>query len=108
MRRIHLLEIAIIAALALASFIAARIVSSTHLTGLNGRYWTNTTWSGEPAVTAAGDLPAAIDFVQRRSAAQRDPGSAEWSGWLIVDRPGEHVFDVVADDGAWLFVDDKL
>jgi hypothetical protein len=53
-------------------------------------------------------MPTASDFLQRRDAGQFRPGSAEWTGWLVVDRPGDQRFDLLSDDGAWVFVDERL
>ena len=41
-------------------------------------------------------------------AAASTGGSAEWTGVLFVDRPGDYEFEVASDDGAWLFIADAL
>lgn len=101
-------ELIVVSSLALASALAAWALVSAGLVGLDARYWNNTEWSGPPAATATGAMPTASDFLQRRDAGQFRPGSAEWTGWLAVDQAGDHQFDLLADDGAQVFVGDRL
>jgi hypothetical protein len=38
----------------------------------------------------------------------RQPFRAHWDGFVHVDRPGRYVFQLAADDGAWLEIDGRL
>jgi hypothetical protein len=101
-------ELIAVSALALASLLLAWTLVSWFPTGLFGRYWDNATWTGTPDSESTGTSPALADFLRHLPAAARRVGSAEWTGFLLVDHAGRHEFELLSDDGAWLYVDDVL
>jgi len=75
--------------------------------GLVGRYWDNPEWRGNPirVATATAFTVPAIRAVLPGSAVQAF--SAEWTGFIFVDRPGRYTFHVESDDGSFLYIDES-
>jgi hypothetical protein len=74
--------------------------------GLRAKYFSNDSWSGPPMLQVVDrDMSTAVltertaDFLQRYS--------VEWSGCLVVHRPGVYRFTTNSDDGSELAVDDR-
>jgi len=68
-------------------------------------YWTNSEWSGAPALTRTeGSIRADGDDLRRLLG--DSPGtSAVWSGVLFAPRDGTYDFTVTSDDGSWVILD---
>src|SRR5688572_6987477 len=98
------LELYICAAILAASIAAALVVGSSAATGLSGRFWPNTEWAGPVVTEQPNSLPDIAHFIRGVPRVASTGGSAEWTGVLFVDQPGEYEFDVSADDRAWLSV----
>lgn len=73
--------------------------------GLSGKYYPNADWKGPPADKQT-DL--AIDFDWSKRFPMQPPFSAEWTGYLSIDRADNYVFGLIADDGASLEIDGKM
>ena len=101
-------ELIALSTLALLSLLTAWALLSWYPTGLVGRYWDNVTWTGTCIAESATSVPTAADFLQHVPAAAHAAASAEWTGFLRVDHAGPHRFDLMANEGAWLYVDDVL
>jgi len=79
-------------------------------TGLNARYWTNTTFSGAPAVTRTDPT---VNFAWRTggspaAAIPVDNFSARWTGFVQPQFTGPHTFLTVSDDTVRVWVDGQL
>ena len=70
--------------------------------------WANARWEGRPAITALRDMPTWAAFATRLSLPPGSTGSAQWKGFLVVDRAGGYSFDITTDDRAWLWIDKTL
>jgi hypothetical protein len=101
-------EIVVVAVLLAASLVTAAVLPRPTAAGLIGRYWDNTNWRGTPLVEAVGSMPTGKDFERHLPAAARAGGSAEWTGFLLVEDAGSHQFDLLSDQGAWLYVHEML
>src|SRR5688500_14626187 len=86
------------------SLAAAITIGSSAATGLVGRFWPNAEWAGPSVAEQTHSLPDIAHFIRGVPRVAATGGSAEWTGVLFVDRPGEYEFEVSADDRAWLFV----
>ena len=71
--------------------------------GLHARYYSNLTRSGPPIAETV-DADASTDTIERGAARGWSPFSAEWSGFLVLDRSGSHTFATISDDGSELEV----
>src|SRR3990172_4135457 len=101
-------ETVTVAVLLTASLVAAAALPRPTAAGLIGRYWNNTKWTGTPRVETVGSMPTGNDFERRLPAVARAGGSAEWTGFLLVEDAGSHQFDLMSDDPAWLYVGEVL
>ena len=75
-------------------------------TGLRGQYWTNTTFSGTPAVTRT---DRTLNFAWRTSGSPAssipsDNFSARWTGFVQPQFTGDHTFLTVSDDTVKVWV----
>ena len=105
MPRRHKWELGAVAALAVATAVAGWAVARHAPAGMIGRYWNNAEWRGQPATQATGTVPSIGDFHNGLADAATNVGSADWSGYLLVESSGTHQFDLLSDDGGWLDVD---
>lgn len=94
-------EYAVVAALAVASLVAAALGMRLAPGGLHGKYWDNPESAGRPVAEATGSMPSEADVLRRLPA---NGGSAEWSGSLRVEVPGDHRFDLRSGEGARLSI----
>src|SRR5688572_10656820 len=97
-------EVLMCAIVLTASIAAALVVGTSAATGLSGRFWPNAEWAGAPITEQASSLPDVAHFIRGVPRLAATGGSAEWTGVLFVDQPGEYEFEVSADDRAWVFV----
>jgi alpha-L-fucosidase len=79
-------------------------------TGLTGRYWTNPTFSGTPAVTRT---DRALNFAWRQKGSPAptipvDNFSARWTGFVQPQFTGAHTFLTVSDETVKVWVDGKV
>ena len=73
--------------------------------GLLGKYYQNSNWQGEPTDV---QIDSAIDFDWAKSFPLPPPFSVEWEGNIMIEKPGNYTFELVADDGALLELDGKI
>ncbi|MEZ5320263.1 MAG: PA14 domain-containing protein, partial [Vicinamibacterales bacterium] len=104
-RRAELLVLLVVAVL---SGVAAWLLPHHTTPGLVGRYWDSRDWTGTPVVERLGAVPRTADLQRALPRLAVDGGSAEWSGFLLVDTPGPVRLEIASDDGAWLWLDDAL
>jgi alpha-L-fucosidase len=79
-------------------------------TGLKGQYWTNTTFSGTPAVTRT---DASLNFAWRYKGSPAtsipvDNFSARWTGFVQAQFTGPHTFVTVSDETVKVWVDGQV
>ena len=77
-------------------------------TGLVGRYYVNTAWVGAPALVALGDTPSTQTLSKRAAQLGGRRFAVEWTGFINVERSDSYTFTLTSDDGAWIFLDDRL
>jgi len=83
----------------------ALAVPQSKVHGLLAKYYRNATWEGAPIDIK---IDRSIDFDWSKTTPYPAPFSVEWTGHIIVDRPGFYEFALVADDGALLEVDGNV
>jgi len=98
------LELFFFLAVLVVSVVAAYAIGHSAATGLSARFWANADWAGPPVGEQAHSLPDIDHFIRGVPRLHATGGSAEWTGVLFVDQPGEYEFETLADDQAWLFV----
>ena len=97
------------AALALGLFLLILAAhKATPPRGLNGRYYANDSWTGDPAWTSVDPV---IRFTKRELVDRvNDPNrsSAVWEGFIFAPRRATYKFVISSDDGSSVFIDDTL
>lgn len=93
------------AALSLGIMIAAHRLSLEH--GLNGTYYRQKYWSGEPFSTAV-DQTFDLQRMSTEFPSITINYSIRWTGFLRVPRTGTYVFATASDDDSYLHLDGKL
>jgi len=76
--------------------------------GLTGAYYDNPQWQGAPVFTV---IDKSLDLSTARKRKLSFPQknySIRWMGWLYVQKEGERVFKMRADDGSSLTLDGQL
>ncbi len=74
--------------------------------GLHGRYFSNDNWSGPPMLQVV-DREMSTDVLSERTTDFLYRYTVEWSGYLVVHRPGVYRFTTNSDDGSELAVDNR-
>ena len=75
------------------------------LRGLEGRYYDNPEWRGEPILSLR-DRKIDVNTIKKRHDVLPEKDfSITWSGWIRIDRAGDYAFATVSDDGSSLVVD---
>lgn len=74
--------------------------------GLRGRYFSNDNWSGPPLLNVV-DPEMSTDVLAQRTTDFLYRYSVEWTGYLVVHRPGVYRFTTNSDDGSELALDDR-
>src|SRR6266545_3342226 len=79
-------------------------------TGLTARYWTNSLFTGSPAVTR---IDRSLNFAWRTKGSPAstipvDNFSARWTGWVQPQFTGPHTFLMVSDETVKVWVDGKI
>ncbi len=97
--RAVLVSVSILAAISIARL--------TIPTGLTGQYFAGSQFSGSPAITTRDSRFSAVQMSKRWGFRPPDAFSAQWSGYLFVNRAGLYTFTLRADDGSQLYVDDQ-
>jgi hypothetical protein len=77
-------------------------------TGLLGRYFATSDWSGEPILERVDTVLSTRTLAATRELAGRTTFSVEWTGSLVVRRDGIHSFATTSDDGTWMWIGDQL
>jgi hypothetical protein len=75
--------------------------------GLNVYYFNNLNWEGEPVYEEV-DPDIEFNYSSDNEKPVSSPFSAIWEGFIDVDITGAYSFQLVSDDGSWLYIDDKL
>jgi len=76
-------------------------------TGLRGNYYTNLERSGAPIVVRIDETPS-TDTLDNGSARVWPAFSVEWTGFIVVNRAGQHQFTTVSDDGSEIEIDGRI
>ena len=101
-------EVSVLALLTIGSVMLAAAYLRWPTSGLTARYWTNPRWEGSPAVASRHDMPTGAALARRLPMAPAGTASAQWEGFLTVERAGEYVFDIMSDGNAWLWINKTL
>ena len=76
--------------------------------GLIGSYYTNPGWQGSPVGVSIDSLFSTSRLTTHAARWRPYSFSVSWKGFLQIDRPGSYTATIRSDDGAWLFVDQRL
>src|SRR5262245_51472340 len=76
--------------------------------GFVGRYFANADWSPPIAATTLDAQPSTDALTAAWNGSPPDFFSTTWSGALVVNRNGIYRFATSSDDGAEVYIDDKL
>ncbi len=72
--------------------------------GLRGKYYRNAKWEGQPVDV---QVDQTIDFDWSKSPPYPAPFSADWTGNLLIEQPGNYQFGLISDDGSLLEIDGR-
>jgi PA14 domain len=75
--------------------------------GLAGQYFENTTWT-PPLAFSTADTAISTETLNRRWRVTPPVFSARWTGYLTVGETRDYTFAIRSDDGARLFIDNRL
>jgi hypothetical protein len=75
--------------------------------GIHARYFTNTEWSGYPAMTVVDREPSAKVFTDRWNGRPPYEFSVRWTGYITVGKAGTYEFATTSDDGTRLTINDR-
>jgi hypothetical protein len=76
--------------------------------GVTTAFYRNPQWQGEPAIVRV-ERQINLDFLNADSASlPQQEFSVEWTGWLRIDRDGQHTFSTRSDDGSTIEIDGGL
>ena len=75
--------------------------------GMHARYFTNTEWSGYPAIAAIDVQPSPQVFVDRWNDRPPPAFSVRWTGYVTVGETGTYEFATTSDDGTTLTINDR-
>ena len=73
--------------------------------GLVGNYYRGADFAGEVILTRS---ESGLDFNWTGSRPTSGAFSAEWEGFILIDRSGKYTFTSESDDGSWIYLDEKL
>jgi hypothetical protein len=72
--------------------------------GLEGKYYANSGWQGDPQfVTIDSDLSRTL-LKKYRKQFTENQFSAEWNGFIMIEKAGRYTFATASDDGSDLYV----
>src|SRR6185436_3850933 len=74
--------------------------------GLRAKYFSTDNWSGPPMLQGV-DREMSTALLRERTTNFVSRYSVEWSGFLVVHRPGVYRFTTNSDDGSELAVDNR-
>jgi hypothetical protein len=72
--------------------------------GLHARYFSSDNWSGPPALEVV-DPEMSTDVLVERTTEVLYRYTVEWSGYLVIHRPGRYRFTTTSDDGSELTIE---
>lgn len=72
--------------------------------GLRGKYYRNAKWEGAPVDV---QVDQTIDFDWSKSPPYPAPFSADWTGNILIEQPGNYQFALISDDGSLLEIDGR-
>lgn len=73
--------------------------------GLRGQFYSSADRSGTPTLSRVDTTFSTATLFDAFNGNPPDTFSAAWSGALLVWRSGPYTFQVVSDDGSWLYID---
>jgi hypothetical protein len=90
---------------ALAAFALLSLLRLFFPPGLRGQYFTGSELTPPAAHTSLDASLSPVRFARQWRFRPPDAFSAQWTGYLWVNRPAVYQFEIKADDGARLFID---
>jgi fibro-slime domain-containing protein len=76
--------------------------------GLEGKYYTNLNWQGNPKFIALDPEISTELLKERRKNFSENRFSVEWNGFVVIEKPGKYTFATASDDGSWLYINKHL
>ena len=76
--------------------------------GLQGKYYDNPEWGGDPHTTSLDpELSTDTLHIRQRDHFPDNRFSVEWTGYIGIPETGTYVFSIHSDDGSWMFIDEN-
>ncbi|HWP47365.1 MAG TPA: PA14 domain-containing protein, partial [Candidatus Limnocylindrales bacterium] len=76
--------------------------------GLQGRYYSNLSWQGPPALVKLDPEVSTAVLKERREELGVNRFSVRWEGYIEVRKSGEYQFRLESDDGSRLYIREQL
>lgn len=92
--------------LAILTISLLAVLSLQQTWGLQGAYYDNMRWKGEPIVSKVDRMPYLRGDMGYQLASQSQY-SVRWKGWIIIHQAGTYRFATDSDDGSSLWIDEQ-
>lgn len=102
--RLYCRYIGMVLAILIISSLA--VLCLQHTWGLQGAYYDNMRWQGEPIVSKVDRIPYLRGDMGYRLVSQ-SKYSVHWRGWIVITQTGTYRFTTDSDDGSSLWIDDQ-
>ncbi len=84
---------------------AQQLIAQGH--GLSASFYANMHWEGAPAFEQISP-GISINWSNEADKQINSPFSVIWKGSIDIPEAGIYVFNLISDDGSWLYIDDEL
>lgn len=105
LKRLQTLYLISLFLISLMVYLLARYL--TVPSGLEGKYYANPNWQGEPQWVTVDSEISTVVLNKRRRAFSENKFSVEWKGFIWIEKPGSYTFMTASDDGSDLFVNNR-
>jgi hypothetical protein len=92
--------------IAFVGYLLIRKETPSH--GLQGRYYSNLSWQGPPALVRLDPEVSTALLKERREELGVNRFSVRWEGYIEVRKSGEYQFRLKSDDGSRLYIGEQL
>ena len=86
--------------------LSASIYSVQSHWGVQGTYYTNANWEGEPHFTSR-DRTTSVRLADVHERLASRTFSVKWQGWIVIPATGTYIFATESDDGSYVLIENK-